>query len=129
MTATHDSAGVQGASRLRLSRRQCLSLATAAWAGPLLQACGGGDSGADGLAALSYDTSGSEAVRWCREAIEAALSRSDSRTTAVSVALLADDRLIWQEAFGYADRERGLTATPRCASTSVRSPRCWRHWP
>jgi CubicO group peptidase (beta-lactamase class C family) len=112
MTATHDSAGVQGASRLRLSRRQCLSLATAAWAGPLLQACGGGDSGAGGLAALSYDTSGSEAVRWCREAIEAALSRSDSRTTAVSVALLADDRVIWQEAFGHADRERGLTATP-----------------
>ena len=51
-------------------------------------------------------------VRWCREAILASLSRGDSSTTAVSVALLADDRVVWREAFGYADRERGLLATP-----------------
>ncbi|MGO4391668.1 serine hydrolase domain-containing protein [Variovorax sp. M-6] len=54
----------------------------------------------------------SAAVRWCRDAIQATLNRSDNTTTAVSVALLADDRVVWREAFGYANRETGLLATP-----------------
>lgn len=112
MTATRDFAGLQGASRQRISRRHCLRLATAGLVGPLLQACGGSDSGGGGMAPVSSEASGSETVRWCREAIKAALSRSDSRTTAISVALLAADGVVWREAFGHADRERELLATP-----------------
>ena len=98
---------------MRLSRRQCLSLATAGLAAPLLQACGGGGgSGAAALASLPSESSVAESVRWCREAIQAALGRSDSATTAVSVALLADDRVVWREAFGYSNREGGVLATP-----------------
>ena len=113
MTTTHDTLDLPVASSLRLSRRHCLSLATAGLVAPLLQACGGGGgSGAAALASLPSESSVSESVRWCREAIQAALSRSDSATTAVSVALLADDRVVWREAFGHADRENGLLATP-----------------
>jgi CubicO group peptidase (beta-lactamase class C family) len=112
MTATKDWAGLRPAQWPGVSRRQCLSLATAGIIAPLLQACGGNASGTAGAAALPPDGSESEAVRWCREAIQEALSRSDSSTTAVSVALLADDRVVWQDAFGFADRERAVVATP-----------------
>ena len=95
-----------------MSRRHCLGLATAGLVAPLLHACGGGDSNAGGAASFSADPSSSEAVRWCREAIQAALGKSGSTTTAISVAMLAEDRVIWREAFGLADRERGLLATP-----------------
>lgn len=100
----------QSFSSLHLSRRRCLGLATAGLAAPLLQACGGG-SGAAGPSSLPPDPSSLESVRWCREAIQATLSRSDSATTAVSVALLADDRIVWREAFGDANREDGVQAT------------------
>ena len=113
MTSAHDTPDLSVASSLRLTRRQCLSLATAGLAAPLLQACGGGGgSGAAALASSPSESSVSESVRWCREAIQAALGRSDSATTAVSVALLADDRVVWREAFGYSDREGGVPATP-----------------
>ncbi|MGO4391667.1 serine hydrolase domain-containing protein [Variovorax sp. M-6] len=96
-----------------LSRRQCLSLATAGLAAPLLQACGGGGSGSPALLPITWPAqSEPESVRWCRDVIRTALDRSDSKTTAVSVALLADDRVVWREAFGYAKRETGLLATP-----------------
>ncbi len=102
-------------SSSRLSRRQCLGLATAGLAAPLLQACGGSDSGGGGGGpGASADAPGSfdpESVRWCREAIQAALGRSGSTTTALSVALLADDRVVWREAFGYANRETRLPVT------------------
>lgn len=91
-----------------LSRRDCLGLATAGLAAPLLQACGGGSSGTP----QTPPQAETEAVRWCREAILKTLNRSDSATTAVSVALLADDRVIWREAFGQANRETGLLAAP-----------------
>lgn len=52
-----------------------------------------------------------ESVRWCREEIRNALSRTGLKTTAVSIALFCGDRVVWREAFGYADREKGLLAT------------------
>ncbi|MGO4394350.1 serine hydrolase domain-containing protein [Variovorax sp. M-6] len=93
-----------------LSRRNCLALATTALATPLLQACGGGSSGPSAAPLLPQGDP--ESVRWCRETILKTLNRSDSATTAISVALLADDRVVWREAFGHADREKGLPATP-----------------
>ncbi|HUH77853.1 MAG TPA: serine hydrolase domain-containing protein, partial [Devosia sp.] len=111
MTATRNPLDPAEPAFPRLSRRDCLGWATAGLAAPLLQACGGG-----GMPAFAPVTppvsSDAESVRWCREAIQSALGRSSSQTAAVSVALLADDRLVWREAFGYADRERGLLATP-----------------
>jgi len=93
----------------RLSRRECLSWVGAGLAVPLLHACGGGGSGASVALPAIPDP---ESVRWCRDAIAKALARSDSATTAVSVAVLADDRVVWREAFGYADRDNGVLATP-----------------
>ncbi|HET7835565.1 MAG TPA: serine hydrolase domain-containing protein [Variovorax sp.] len=95
----------------RLSRRHCLTLATAGLAAPLLQACGGGNAGPGAGTLLPQGEP--ESVRWCRDAIHASMRRSNSTTTsAVSVALLVDDRVVWREAFGYADREREVPATP-----------------
>lgn len=92
------------------SRRTFLGMSLAGLATPLLQACGG--NGSSGPVPV-VDLPDAESVRWCREAIRAALDRSDSTTTtAISVALLADDLVIWREAFGYADRERKVPATP-----------------
>ncbi len=90
-----------------LSRRNCLNLATVTLAAPLLQACGGGGSNTP-----DPTHTDSESVRWCRETIRATLARANIATTAVSVALLADDRVVWREAFGHANRETGLLATP-----------------
>lgn len=87
------------------SRRDCLRLAGGAMASAWLLGCGGGNSGA-----LSPSTQ--EAVHWCREEIRSALARPDSATSAVSVALFAQERVVWREAFGQADRERGVAATP-----------------
>jgi len=98
----------------RPSRRACIGWATAGLAAPWLLACGGGSNGGAVTSAAAAPTPQAEpeSVRWCREAIQASLSRSESDTTAVSVALLADDQVVWREAFGYADRERGVPATP-----------------
>ena len=74
-------------------------------AAPLLQACGGGDSVAQPpLPTGTY----SESAQWMREAILDAIGKSDS---AVSVALFAEDSVVWSEAFGYANRETGLRTT------------------
>ncbi|RYF76986.1 MAG: class A beta-lactamase-related serine hydrolase [Comamonadaceae bacterium] len=93
------------------SRRASLGWAAASLAVPLLQACGGGSAG-PGFWPAPPDAAEAESVRWCRDAIRAALARSNSTTTtAISVALFADDRVVWREAFGYADREREVAAT------------------
>ena len=94
---------------MTLSRRECLGWVGAGLAAPLLQACGGG--GSDAAVALPVIPD-PESVRWCRDAIAKTLARSDIATTAVSVAVLADDRVVWREAFGYADRDNGVLATP-----------------
>jgi CubicO group peptidase (beta-lactamase class C family) len=94
---------------VNLSRRECLGWVGASLAVPLLQACGGG--GSDAAVALPVIPD-PESVRWCRDAIAKTLARSDIATTAVSVAVLADDRVVWREAFGYADRDNGVLATP-----------------
>lgn len=39
------------------------------------------------------------------------LNGSESKTTAVSVALVDDERILWTEAFGSIDRTRGVTPT------------------
>lgn len=88
-----------------LSRRNCLGLSIAGLAAPWLQACGGSSNDVD---PTPPDWTDSKAVQWCRESIRGALARPDSTTTAISVALLAQDRVVWQEAFGYADREKGV---------------------
>lgn len=110
MTTPHATPDSPAPSSLRLSRRDCLGWATAGLATPLLQACGGGGSSPGAAALLPQPDP--ESVRWCRETIQATLSRSDIATTAVSIALLADDRVVWREAFGYVDRDNGVLATP-----------------
>ena len=92
-----------------LSRRQSLRWAAAGIATPLLQACGGGSSSS---AAPIIASALPESVAWCRNAILAKLAKSGTATSAVSVALMADDSVVWREAFGYSDREKGVLATP-----------------
>ncbi len=46
-----------------------------------------------------------------REGILDALNQRGTELTAVSVALFAGDRVVWSEAFGYANPESGLKAT------------------
>jgi len=46
-----------------------------------------------------------------REGILAALRQDKVDLSAISVAMFAGDRVVWQEAFGYANRESGLRAT------------------
>ena len=92
--------------KIHAARRSFLGLTAAGLVAPLLQACGGGDSGA--RATLVSPTTLTDSVQWMREAILDARSQGDS---AVSVALFADDRVVWREAFGHANRESGLRTT------------------
>lgn len=93
-----------------MSRRSCLGLAAAGLTAPLLQACGGG-SGAPSVPLVAASTTEPESVQWTREGIREALNRGGTDLSAVSVALFADDRVVWREAFGYANRDTGLRAT------------------
>ena len=115
---TTPSIDAHGAAQAEsLSRRHCLGrlgqwgLAATGLTAPLLQACGGSSNDAVAPTSQPSAWSDAESVRWCRQGIQAALARSDSATTAVSVALLADDRVVWSEAFGFANRESGMLAT------------------
>ena len=87
------------------SRRTFLSMTAAGLAAPLLQACGGGDS----VAQLPLPTGAyPDYVPWMREDLLNAIGTGDS---VVSVALLDRGRVVFSEAFGYANRETGLQAT------------------
>lgn len=94
--------------RTGITRRGCLGLSIAGLVTPWLQACGGSF---DDSHNTQPDWATSNAVQWCRERILAALNQPGATTTAISVALLADDRVVWREAFGDADREKGVPAT------------------
>ncbi len=99
------------APSLLLSRRHCLNWAAAGLPAPLLQARGGSDAGVSVVAPVAPQAD-PESVRWLRAAVLEALSKGDSAPTAITAAVRVDDRVVWREAFGYADRERGLLATP-----------------
>lgn len=79
------------------TRRQCLAWGGAAGLAPLLAACGGDG---DGLAATKA---------WGREAIRKTMQETGAR--AVSIALLVDGEVAWQEAFGVTDEAAGTPAT------------------
>lgn len=90
-----------------LTRRRYLQ-----WAGlgllPLvLPACGGG--GNDGAVALPATTDSASVASWGRDAIGSAMAKSG--TGAVSVALWSGGQVVWQEAFGWADRDAKIAAT------------------
>lgn len=101
------------------SRRQYLKWTAAGLAASLLQACGGGGGGGGGsipaLAAGAGSGSGTASspasVDWFRTTVLASIKRSGSSTTAVSAALLADEGVIWSEAFGNANPDTGQKAT------------------
>lgn len=59
----------------------------------------------------STSTTDLGSVQWMREGILAALKQSNVDLSAISVAMFAGDRVVWQEAFGYANRESGRRAT------------------
>lgn len=77
-----------------------------AGAGALLHAlpgCGGGDDPVPDAGRLS------EAIQWGRDAIRQAVQKDQA--TAVSVALMTSEGVIWQEAFGLADPQGKVAAT------------------
>lgn len=89
-------------SSARWPRRRLLQ-----WAGtgallPLLPACGGGDDPPDAEHLA-------EAIDWGKQAIGQALQSTE--TSAISVALMTEAGVIWQQAFGMADRAASLAAT------------------
>lgn len=115
MTSSRTSLNAAPSPSPLLSRRHCLNWAAAGLTAPLLQACGGSDSGASALFSVPPalpPQADPESVRWFRAAALEKLGQGDSAPTAISAAVLVDDRVVWREAFGYADRENGLLATP-----------------
>jgi CubicO group peptidase (beta-lactamase class C family) len=95
------------------SRRDFLSLSAAGLAAPLLSACGDGGSpaifaGGSGAPPAEPDP---ESVQWLREGVRAALANPGSDVSAISVALFAGDRIVYREAFGYANRDTQRPAT------------------
>lgn len=91
----------------QVSRRECLGWMAAGMATSLVAGCGG-----DGDDTASLPEPVPESVRWFREIVRQTLSRPEANATAVSVALMVDDRIVWKEGFGYSDRERGVQTTP-----------------
>ncbi len=88
---------------LPTSRRGVLALAGAAAVAPLLPGCGGGSSPEPYLPAT---------IAWGRNAIREATVAQGGKARAASVALLHEDRLVWQEAFGIAGSVPHTLATP-----------------
>lgn len=88
---------------LTTSRRGVLALAGAAAVAPLLPGCGGSNSPEPYLPGT---------IAWGRSALREATEAPGGKVRAASVALLHEDRLVWQEAFGMADSASGTPATP-----------------
>lgn len=92
-----------------LNRRRYLQRAGLTLLAPIVVGCGGSDN-ATAMQLSSGATAGSGApvVDWGREAIKAAMA--ESKTSAISVALWSGGEVVWQEAFGWADREARIAA-------------------
>lgn len=89
------------------SRRQSMQRAGLALLAPLLPGCGGGDGAFN---VTSSDTVATSSVAtWGREAINKAMASSG--TVAVTVGLWSGGKVVWQEAFGWANREDNIQAT------------------
>ena len=87
-----------------LSRRRYMQSVGLALLAPVLPAYG-----SDGAATSSGNVSNTSAADWGRDAIASAMAKSG--TVAVSVALWSGGQVVWQEAFGWANREAGIPAT------------------
>lgn len=86
-------------------RRRWLQLAGAGLLAQALPGCGGDGDAPHDAAQLA------PAIGWGRQSIADAMAQTD--TSAVSVALMTRQGIIWQEAFGMADRAAGIAATTR----------------
>lgn len=91
----------RGIFRPSVSRRTFLKAAGAGTLLPLLPGCG--DSGDSSLRL-------SNTIQWGRTTIQEKL-QANSNIAAVSVALLWNDDLVWQEAFGVSSPKSGTAAT------------------
>lgn len=92
------------AVQMSASRRQLLQLAGVGAMLYWLPGCGNNDEDSADADKLS------DAIQWGRAAIVQALQGTDA--TAISVALLSGDNIVWQEAFGMADTQARAAATP-----------------
>ena len=88
-------------------RRRTLQGAGLALLAPLLPGCGGGSS--DSMPPESCSAAQVACVG--REAIHKAMAQSG--TVALSVALWSGGEVVWQEAFGWANKEDNIQATPQ----------------
>lgn len=86
-------------------RRRWMQLAGAGLLVHALPGCGGDGDAPDDAARLA------PAIAWGRQSIIEAMAQTDA--SAVSVALMTRQGVIWQEAFGMVDREAGIAATTR----------------
>ena len=84
-----------------LSRRRYMQSAGLALLAPFLPA-------SDSAGAASASVNNSSAADWGRDAIASVMAKSG--TAAVSVALWSAGQVVWQEAFGWANREDGIPA-------------------
>ncbi|KIQ31958.1 hypothetical protein RT97_12825 [Variovorax paradoxus] len=91
-----------------LNRRRYLQRAGATLLAPIVAGCGGGDNATAMQLSPGASAGVAPVAEWGREAIKAAMA--DGGTSAVSVALWSDGEVVWQEAFGWADREARIAA-------------------
>jgi CubicO group peptidase (beta-lactamase class C family) len=92
----------------RLNRRRYLQRAGLTLLAPIAAGCGGSNNATAMQRSPSATAGGTPVVDWGREAVKAAMAKSG--TGAVSVALWSGGEVVWQEAFGWADREARVEA-------------------
>jgi CubicO group peptidase (beta-lactamase class C family) len=91
-----------------LNRRRYLQRAGLTLLAPIVAGCGGSDNATAMPRSQGTSAGTASVVDWGREAIRAAIDKSN--TGAVSVALWRGGEVVWQEAFGWADREARIAA-------------------